>query len=157
MSFYYLSYDQQDKDFTETLFLPRLQANGFTEWITERDAVTSPEFNSGVSSAINRSYGVVLIVSAASMQSENIKYEWGFAHYINKPIIPVMIEAPEVISLNGSLSVVYSIHEKLARETWYNFSDSSHYEWDGLQHALSSIAATATAPVTTMTMNALNI
>lgn len=157
MSFYYLSYEKSDALFVDNILLPQLNQNGFNKWITQREALTNPEFNSGVSSAINRSYGVVLVVSAASMKSENVKFEWGFAHYIHKPIIPVMIEPPEVISSNGSLEVVYDVHEKLARETWYNFSDASYYEWDALNHALYSLADHATAPVTTVTMKALNI
>lgn len=157
MSFYYLSYDEQDAFFTEGILLPRLREFGFNKWITERQALANPQFTSGVSSAINRSYGVMLIVSAASMESENIKYEWGFAHYINKPIIPIMIEPPEVIGSNGKLEIVYDVHEKLARETWYNFSDQSHYEWDALSHALNRLAETAKAPVTTVTMKALDI
>jgi len=154
MSFYFLSHHDRDTDFVEETLLPELQKSHLGSVMTRYEAEQDPEMTKGVSSAINRSYGVILVVSKHAMKSEDVKYEWAYAHYIEKPIIPVMVEAPEVIGTDGKLKVVYEVHEKLARLNWYNFSDDNHYEWDGFKHALASIATTSKSPVTTATMEA---
>lgn len=154
MSYYYLSYHDRDLDFVEDHLLPAIETTEFGETMTRHDIDPYANADKAINSAVNRSYGVVLIVSRHSMKSEDVKFEWGYAHYINKPIIPIMIESPEVIDADGSLKVIYRVHEKLSRLNWFNFSDENHREWGSLKHALLSLAINAKEPVTTVTMPA---
>lgn len=152
MSFYFMSYDDQDAYFAENILLPKLTQQTPFDFKTRGDALRDPNMTNGINSAINRSHAVILIVSEVAMKSITVKFEWGYAHYINKPIIPVMIEAPEVIGSDGRLEVVYDVHTKLARETWYNFSDDAHYEWEKLHDKLNKVAFTQKDPTSTVTM-----
>jgi|GEM_PF-3215429 len=154
MSYYYLSYHDRDLDFVEDMLLPVIEAGDYPDTMTRHDIDRYQNIDKGISSAINRSFGVILIVSRHAMKSEDVKFEWGYAHYINKPIIPIMVESPEVIDGNGRLKVVYEVHEKLSRLSWFNFSDTNHLEWGGLKHTLLSLAVNAEEPVTTVTMPA---
>lgn len=157
MAFYFLSYHDRDTDFVEEVLQPELEKSKFGDLVNRYEVEGHPEFEKGVSSAINRADAVILVVSRHAMRSEDVKYEWAYALYINKPIIPVMLETPEIIGRDGKLKVVYEVHEKLARIPWYNFSDEAGYEWSGFKHALVSAVQSSGEPATTVTMNALSI
>lgn len=133
---FYISYHKNDWDFVEGTLLPELEQAGFTDWIDIDRAEIDPELSNGLNSAINRCFAFIVVVSEHSMKSEVAKFEWGYAHYINKPILPVKIQSPEVIGMDGKLQVVYEVHEKLARLEWFNFINKDHAEWDKLKSAM---------------------
>lgn len=154
MSYYYLSYHDRDTDFVEDMLLPEIENSEYSETMSVHDIDPYSDMDKEINSAINRSFALILVVSRHSMKSQDNLYEWGYAHYINKPIIPIMVESPEVIGEDGRLKVVYNVHEKLARLKWFNFSDSSHMEWGGFKHTLLSLAVNAKDPDTTVSMPA---
>ncbi len=154
MSYYYLSYHDRDLDFVEDMLLPVIEDSGYPETKTREDIDRFGNPDKAINSLINRSYGVILIVSRHSMKSEDVLFEWGYAQYIDKPIIPIMVESPEVIGPDGRLKVIYNVHEKLSRLNWHNFSDENHIEWGSLKHTLLSLAVNAKDPVTTVSMPA---
>ena len=133
MSYYYLSYHDRDLDFVEDELLPVIQSSEYPDTMSIRDIDPYSNKDKEINSAINRAFAVILVVSRHSMKSEDNLYEGGYAHYINKPIIPVMVESPEVIGADGKLKVVYNVHEKLSRLKWFNFSDENHMEWGGFK------------------------
>lgn len=136
MSYFYVSDHECDAKFTHNLLLPELSLCSFFQWKGYTDALSDSLFPNGVLSAINRSSGVIVIMSKSSMSCQNVKFEWGYAQYIEKPVFPIMVESPETISIDGTLKVVYDVHDNLARERWYNFSDCAHLQWDNLKLAL---------------------
>jgi hypothetical protein len=67
-----------------------LEAAGYTTWYHERDSVPGPSYLVQTGQAIEQSKAVVLVVSAHSLESNQVTSEVVRAHEGGKPFVPVL-------------------------------------------------------------------
>jgi hypothetical protein len=92
MTSVFISYSRSDADFVQRL-IDFLKACSIDYWLdTDRIPVGS-DWSDEVWAALQRCDLMILVLSPASMISKEVASEWKYYHSVNKPIIPVLVDA----------------------------------------------------------------
>jgi hypothetical protein len=87
----FISHSSKDKTIADAI-CARLQEQNITCWIAHRDIVSSTEYAGAIVEAINESSVFVLVFSANSNRSKDVRNELNLAFKKGLPIIPFRIE-----------------------------------------------------------------
>lgn len=91
----FVSYARSDGEISRRI-ADRLELAGHSVWIDTDDIVGSERWRASIGSAITNSDVVLLVVSSASMQSENVEREVTVAAEQDRPIVPAVVETADV-------------------------------------------------------------
>lgn len=89
MSDVFISHVKEDSDIAQEI-ARGLEAAGYTTWYYERNGVAGVSYLLTTKRAIEESRGVLVIISAASLASQQMTKEVVRAHESDKPFIPVL-------------------------------------------------------------------
>ena len=87
----FLSYSRADKDFALKL-AQDLRIAGASLWVDQLDIEPGQPWDRSVEQALKQSPILLVIISSASIQSENVLDEIGFAIDTKKRIVPILHE-----------------------------------------------------------------
>lgn len=87
----FLSYSRENKDFALKL-AKELKAEGFHVWLDTLDIPTGSRWDSEVEKALEECEIFMIIMTPASIASENVRDEIGYAIDAGKRFLPVMLE-----------------------------------------------------------------
>src|SRR5688572_20697756 len=87
----FISYSRVDKNFALRL-AHELRAAGFRIWLDQLDIPPGARWDAEVESALQSCEIFLIILTPASMASENVKDEIGYAIDSNKRILPILLE-----------------------------------------------------------------
>lgn len=73
-----------------------LMREGITIWINRTDIKTGTEFQEEINRGIEEADNLVLLMSRASLESEYCRQELEYALYLNKRVIPLLIETMDM-------------------------------------------------------------
>jgi hypothetical protein len=85
----FISYAHEDSDMVNQL-RERLSAAGLEVFLDTKDISWGGRISSDVQRALERAAGVVVVVSPASVKSQWVPYEIGYATALRKPILPFL-------------------------------------------------------------------
>jgi hypothetical protein len=68
-----------------------LDRAGFTTWTSERDTIPGPPYREQAEQALDRSRAVIVLVSASSLDSQQMTLEITRARDRSKPLVPVLV------------------------------------------------------------------
>lgn len=91
----FTSYSRQNQDFVRKLIADlqaTLTASNIRLWLDQVDIPIGAEWDRAVESALESCDAMLLVLSEASAQSENVRDEWMYYKEAKKPIIPVLQE-----------------------------------------------------------------
>jgi hypothetical protein len=91
----FISYSRRDKEFALEL-ATELKSSGFFVWLDQLDIPTGARWDDEVERGLRESEIFLIILTSASISSENVKDEIGYAIDHGKRILPVLLEACEV-------------------------------------------------------------
>ena len=97
----FLSYSYQDKAAADAV-CHSLEAKGVRCWIAPRDVIPGEDWQQSILDAIASTRAVILLFTAHTNQSDNVKKEVSAAFDANAMVIPFRIED---VSPQGSLTV----------------------------------------------------
>ena len=131
----FISYSSKDRGVADAV-RAHLQSNGVTCWMAPYDILGGSDWAVAIVDAIDRSQALLLILSAASNESADVKREVGRASHRGIPIVPFFIE-----------NVKLSQHMEyfLATTHWMG-ADSRHIELR-MAHLLETIRTLLREPV----------
>jgi len=91
----FISYSRTDEEFARRLAsdLDGLRGDA---WIDVDDIHPTEDWADTIHRGLNESQLMIVVVSPASMQSENVSQEWKYFHKRKKTILPVLLEPAEV-------------------------------------------------------------
>lgn len=122
--FFFISHSHEDGDFAELLKL-RLQLTGYQAWVDIDRLRPGVDWQEGIDKAIMDASAVIIVLSPDARMSEYVTYEWSFALGCDKNIIPIMLRQT-------------TIHPRLARIQYSDFTNRSARPWSTLYKTLSS-------------------
>lgn len=122
----FVSYCREDGEFSRQLETEIYQS-GFRAW---RDQALSAgeDWRSEIDTGVRDALAVVVLVSAASIRSAYVNYEWAFALGCGIPVVPVLLEP-----LEGDLP------ERLAVLRGVDFRNRAARPWNALTQRLREI------------------
>lgn len=88
---FFFSYSRKDSAFVKKL-ANDLKAAGANVWLDQLDIAVGVNWDEAIQKALNKSDGLLLVLSPSSVQSENVLDEASFALDGGKRIIPLLIE-----------------------------------------------------------------
>lgn len=91
----FLSYSRHDSDMGDRLRAD-LEAAGHHVWLDRDDIRGGEQWRASIAKGIAAADRVLLLSSPASLQSENVAREISIADDLDKPILPLVLEASEV-------------------------------------------------------------
>ena len=91
----FISYSRRDKEFALE-FARELRAAGYLVWLDQLDIPTGARWDDEVEKALREHEIFLIILTPASVSSENVKDEIGYAIDHGKRIMPVLLEACDV-------------------------------------------------------------
>ena len=87
----FISYSRSDERFVKKLE-DQLQIHGIKTWRDTKNIPGGASWDSEIEKAMRRCHFVLFVTSKASIASQNVADEIGFAREIEKTIIPILIE-----------------------------------------------------------------
>src|SRR5689334_4248397 len=87
----FISYSRQDKEFALE-FAREMRAAGLSVWLDQLDIPTGARWDDEVESALGQCTIFLIILTPASVASENVKDEIGYAIDHGKRIMPVLLK-----------------------------------------------------------------
>jgi hypothetical protein len=87
----FISYSRQDKEFALD-FAREMKASGLSVWLDQLDIPTGARWDDEVESALRECTIFLIILTPASVSSENVKDEIGYAIDHGKRIMPVLLQ-----------------------------------------------------------------
>lgn len=107
----FISYARADEAFARRLYND-LAAAGVEPWLDRYDIPPGAIWDAEIQRALNACRAVLVVVSAASVASQNVHAEWNYADALGKKLIPLIVERlePEQIPyrLHGPNWVVFA-------------------------------------------------
>jgi hypothetical protein len=91
----FISYSRRDKEFALEL-ATELKSSGLSVWLDQLDIPTGARWDDEVEQALHESEIFLIVLTSASISSENVKDEIGYAIDHGKRILPVLLEACEI-------------------------------------------------------------
>lgn len=91
----FISYAREDAEFALRL-ANDLRNFGIAIWIDQLDIPTGARWDDAIQQALHHCANLLIVLSPASVSSENVKDEIGFALHKNKPIVPVLYKECEI-------------------------------------------------------------
>ncbi|WP_317928605.1 TIR domain-containing protein [Halioxenophilus sp. WMMB6] len=91
----FISYSRKDSDMVERI-RDSLKRHGLDVWIDQEDIGTGARWDQQIEAGIQTADKILVILSSASVASQNVGDEWSYALEKQKHIIPVMLEACDV-------------------------------------------------------------
>jgi FMN phosphatase YigB (HAD superfamily) len=91
----FISYSRYNEEFAKT-FAIELRSAGFSIWLDQQDIRLGERWEEAVEEALRSCEILLLILTPASVSSENVKDEIGYAIDHGKRILPVLLEQCEV-------------------------------------------------------------
>lgn len=128
MSWVFLSYSRKDRYFAE-LARFMLEKEQIRVWVDRSTIRAGEEWRNAIDEGITGSHSVVVALSAHSLSSAYVTYEWASAMGKGKPIIPVILERCD-------------LHPKLAEIQSLDFSQE-HLPWADLVERIREDSADA--------------
>ncbi len=126
---YFFSYSRQNTDFVQQL-ATNLKNAGASVWLDQLDIPAGENWDVAIQKALSEAWGVLLVLSPASVQSENVLDEASFALDQGKRIIPLMIEP-------------CTVPFRFARKQYIDFTTDYN---TGFQNLLKALAEKGAAP-----------
>lgn len=129
----FLSYSRINKDFALQL-AKELKSEGFSIWIDQLDIPAGMRWDVELEKALEECDIFMVIMTPASIESENVRDEIGYAIDNNKRILPILLKDAKVPL-------------RLRRFQWVDFTNKSYEE--GVKSAkelLRNLIAQATVP-----------
>ena len=90
----FLSYSRKDIKFVKQLAVD-LKKEGFSVWMDQSSIPGGKHWDNHIEQALKKSFAVVLVISKASVKSENVKDEISFSKQRGVKIIPVLYQEAE--------------------------------------------------------------
>lgn len=118
----FISYSRKDKTLADEV-QQYLIDEGFPHWRDTQLKIGFP-WRPAIDNAINFCPVMVVIVTAASMNSSYVTYEWSYAMGLGKMVIPLVFEPKD-------------IHPKIQEIEFLNFQNGNR-EWDELKSAIKN-------------------
>ena len=91
----FVSYSRKDKEFALE-FARELKSAGYSVWLDQLDIPTGARWDDEVETALRECEIFLIILTAASASSENVKDEIGYAIDHGKRIMPVLLEECDI-------------------------------------------------------------
>jgi WD40 repeat protein len=91
----FISYSRKDKEFA-LKFARELKSAGYLVWLDQLDIPTGARWDDAVERALRECEIFLIILTTASISSENVKDEIGYAIDHGKRIVPVLLEECEI-------------------------------------------------------------
>ena len=91
----FISYSRRETPFVSRFF-KKLRKAGYETWLDFHYLVPAKRWNEHIAQAIEDQQVFLLVVSAASIKSENAEYEWQRAVELKKRIVLIIFEAVEL-------------------------------------------------------------
>jgi TIR domain-containing protein/WD40 domain-containing protein len=91
----FISYSRKDKEFA-LKFARELKSAGYLVWLDQLDIPTGARWDDAVEMALRECEIFLIILTTASISSENVKDEIGYAIDHGKRIVPVLLEECEI-------------------------------------------------------------
>ena len=91
----FISYSRKDKEFA-LKFARELKSAGYLVWLDQLDIPTGARWDDAVERALRECEIFLIILTTASISSENVKDEIGYAIDHGKRILPVLLEECEI-------------------------------------------------------------
>lgn len=113
----FISYAHEDSALVEQL-CDRLTAAGLEYFRDTKDIAWGGRIPSEVQSALENAGGIIVVVSPASVKSQWVPYEIGYATALRKPVLPFLTHPS--IDLPGYLADLRHISDLEAIETFIN-------------------------------------
>jgi HEAT repeat protein len=131
---FFISYNREDRDFAMEL-REQLQRDKDAQLLCymDTDFQVGERWDEAIDRWIDASIGLIVIISANSMASFWVMYEWAFAMGQGKPVVPVLLQQAD------------KIHSKLERLQWIDFSKPNK-PWQELISVLVKLAAEGERP-----------
>lgn len=129
----FISYSRTNKDFALQL-AQELRASGFSIWLDQLDIPTGARWDDELERALKACEIFMVILTPASIESENVKDEIGYAIDTGKRILPVLLENAQVPL-------------RLRRFQYVDFTGKSYDEGvDSAKQILKKLTEEATTP-----------
>ncbi len=127
MAHVFISYAHKDYDDFVKQFIERLEKAGFDKWIDHEQLAGGKDWTEDIDKGINQAYGLILIISNSSAQSDYVKYEWAFALGQGVPMIPIIYQAQN------------SLPPRLIPIQYFDFTDPNWSQWDAFIARLKEV------------------
>jgi 8-oxo-dGTP pyrophosphatase MutT (NUDIX family) len=88
----FISYSRQDSSFVDWL-VNTLSAQGFSIWLDRNDIQSGEVWDDRIDAALRSCAIMLLILSPAAMNSSAVSEEWKFFLGLDKPVLPLLLEA----------------------------------------------------------------
>jgi len=121
----FLSYSSGDNFFAEMLAI-KLKEAGFTIWRDQGSIRAGDDWRQTIEEGIKECMAVIVALSATSVDSAYVTYEWAYASGMGKPIIPVKLSGCKV-------------HPKLEPTQYIDFSYPRVLPWKALVERLQQV------------------
>jgi TIR domain len=132
MSTVFISYCTGDHFFAELARL-KLESADIPVWVDKANLRAGDDWRQEIDRGISDSFAIVVALSAESVQSPYVTYEWASAIGKNKPVVPVLLDSCER-------------HPRLEPIQYIDFSNTSHQPWQELIDRIRDIRENAELP-----------
>jgi len=132
MSTVFISYCTKDHFFAELARL-KLESAGIPVWVDKTSLRAGDNWRQEIDRGISDSFAIIVALSAESVQSSYVTYEWGSAIGQKKPVLPVLLNSCER-------------HPRLEPYQYIDFSSTSHQPWQELIDRIRDIQKNAEYP-----------
>jgi|GEM_PF-1180300 len=110
MSDVFISYSRRDEDAVQRI-KKSLTRRGIDVWIDKDDIGTGSRWDMQIQEGIQKSDKILIMLSKASIVSQNVSDEWGYALEKGKHIIPVLLEDCDVPMRIASLQRIEFVED----------------------------------------------
>jgi len=110
MSHVFISYSHADKD-KLNLLVEKLKQGGFTDENIWYDKHIKPggDWRDEIEEKLKEAFAVAVIVTAESMNSTYVTYEWSWALGNGTPVVPLLFEDMFLTKIHSRLSIIHYI------------------------------------------------
>ena len=131
MSHVFISYNQEDSDFSEILHNKLHQAE-FTVWTDLSGLRGGDDWRREIDQAIKDAFALIVIMTPTSKDSEYVTYEWAFAWGAGVKVIPILLKKTV-------------LHPRLESLQYLDFTNRHARPWDTLVKLLQEAEASKPA------------
>jgi TIR domain len=132
MSAVFISYSAKDHFFAE-LARHRLDAAGIPVWVDKTNLRAGDDWRQEIDKGISDCFAALVALSADSVKSAYVTYEWASAIGRDKPIVPVLLNDCER-------------HPRIEPIQYIDFSNAAHQPWQQLIDRIRDIQENAELP-----------
>ncbi|QPC82897.1 TIR domain-containing protein [Phototrophicus methaneseepsis] len=135
-----------------------VEEQGFLGWLDNSGGLVAGDaWKEMIDNAIQESISLIVLVSAESMQSPYVTYEWSYAMGLGKRVIPVFLQDPDkppLKYLDGNGNTRELVHPKLHPQHLQHVAmwDENHQQWDKLAEVIKSVFEEVKVPLIVQTM-----